>query len=41
MTDSLSGVDYIIVFIEMDFFYLEGSDKSFGIAVLPRTPPMS
>ena len=40
MTDSLSGVVYIIVFIEMDFFFLEGSDKSFGIAILPKTPPM-
>ena len=41
MTDARSGIHYIIILIKMDFFFVEGSDKSFGVAVLPRTSSMS
>jgi hypothetical protein len=38
MTDAIFRLGYILIVIEVDFFLLEGSDESFGIPVLPRTP---
>ena len=41
MTDTLSGFVDVLVVVEVNFFLLEGSDKSFGVSVLPRTPAAS
>ena len=29
----------VLIGIEVNFFLLEGADETFGIPVLPRTPP--
>jgi len=41
MTDAISGFMDVLRVIEVNFFLLEGSDESFRISVLPRTPSPS
>ena len=36
--DALSSFGNILVVIEVNFFFLESSDESFSIPILPRTP---
>ena len=40
VTFMFSGVDNIVVFIEIDLFLLEGSYESFGVAVVPGMASM-
>ena len=39
MPDAVSRLGDVFILIDVDFFFLEGADESFGISVLPRTPP--
>ena len=38
MPDAGSRFVDVLIVIEVNFFLLEGADKSFSISVLPRTP---
>ena len=38
MTDVCSGFSNILIGVEVNFFFLEGSDQPFGVPILPRTP---
>ena len=40
MTDTVSRFMDVLIGVEVDFFLLEGADKSFSISVLPRTPSL-
>ena len=40
MTDAHFRFDYIVIVIEVNFFFLESADEPFRITVLPRTPSM-
>jgi len=41
LPDALSRFVDVVIVVEVNFFFLEGSDQPFGISVLPRTPSAS
>ena len=38
LPDALSRFMDVLIGVEVNFFFLEGSDQPFGVPVLPRTP---
>ena len=37
LPDARSGFMDVLIGVEVNFFFLEGSDQPFGVSVLPRT----